>query len=1246
MKNAVEMEKIYPLSPMQEGMLLQYLMDHDSVAYCEQSSFTVKGDLNRELLEESFNRLIKRHEALRTVFIHEGVERPVQVVLNPGAIRVTYAEREGLTGPERVKYLNDFELRDRQKGFNLTQAPLTRLAMIKLDDALFKVVWTFPHIIMDGWCMGIVLDELWRIYESLRRGDEPPLNEVHQYSDYIHWLQRQNEKEALEFWRQYLEGYQQKATLPRIRRDNGQDSYLLREHSFHLDEGLTSRLHALAKGCHTTLNVLIQSVWGLLLCRYNNTEDVVFGVVVSGRPAGLEGVENIIGLFINTIPGRVRVNAARTFMELVKAVQESTLQVKPYECCSLAKIQAENGLHQNLFDHILAFENYPGMDELNQTCAGNGKSLTFSEVTSFEQTNYDFNLIVIPGKRMTIKLNYNGKVFHPAIIEMIADHIRTLITGILDDPGVSIRKIDIVTEREKQRILADFNSTEMNFPDQTIHELFEAAAAQYPENIALISEDRRLTYRELNQKANRLAGLLRSQGVKPDTIVAIVAERSMAMVLAVLGILKAGGAYLPIDPEYPEERIRFMLEDSRTKIVVTQRRLAEKYRWEQEVIDLDDETNFEGVAVNPEMINRPQDLAYVIYTSGSTGKPKGVMVEHRSLVNLSTWHNRFYQVTQFDRSTQYAGCGFDAAVWEIFPYMIAGATVHIISQALQLDIYKLNQYYEKNKISISFLPTPICEQFLGLANQSLRALLTGGDKLRKYEARNYRLFNNYGPTENTVVTTSFLVERNYENIPIGKPNANIRIYILDPYDRLQPVAVPGELCVSGAGLARGYLNRPELTAGKFGANPFCPGQKMYRSGDLARWLPDGNIEFLGRMDHQVKIRGFRVEPGEIENRLFDYAGVKEAAVVAGENGAGKYLCAYFVADRKIDLSHLKEYLRANLPVYMVPAHYLQLTEMPLNHSGKIDREKLSGIHLRESDAAEYRESSSETEKQLQEIWRSLLEHDRIGVDEHFFDIGGNSILAVRMHSRIAELYPDQLGIADIFANPTIAKLAKHIEAARGGENRNPVVERMKLPQDYFILEDRTGRTFDLEYTLNGDMWQKLLHIAASAGVEPEVVLLGINAFVYHKISAEKAISIQTMTKTAGNIHPLKIDFSGMRDFDHLFAVTARALQESQDTQTYSLDDAAGLKKTGASNFSITPFFMNHEFGGDREKIARLFELFISVEKGKTYCGIQCGYHPEKLNRHLVSEFFAAYVRTINSAITKYQLNKGRKQWSV
>ncbi|PEU18351.1 non-ribosomal peptide synthetase, partial [Bacillus wiedmannii] len=433
----------------------------------------------------------------------------------------------------------------------------------------------------------------------------------------------------------------------------------------------------------------------------------------------------------------------------------------------------------------------------------------------------------------------------------------------------------------------EFNDTKFSYPkEKTIHQLFEEQVERTPENVAVVFEDKKLTYRELNEKSNQLAKLLKENDVGSEKIVGIMVERSVEMIVGIMAILKAGGAYLPIDPTYPTDRVKYILQDSQTKVLLTQDKLMKKVNFVETEditsIDIHSEKLSSYETDNLPIDNRSENLAYVIYTSGSTGKPKGVMIEHHSLINLCTWHNSYNEISETDKSASYASMSFDAFVWEVFPYLIIGSAIHIISEDLKLDIPKLNNYFNEKGISISFLPTQVCEQFLKLENTSLRTVLTGGEKLNYFEDKNYRIVNNYGPTENTVVTTSFIVDNSYQNIPIGKPICNTKVFILNETNDLCPLGIAGELCVSGEGLARGYLNRPELTADRFVENPFIPGERMYRTGDLARMLPDGNIEFLGRIDHQVKIRGYRIELGEIETRLLKHEEVKEVVVVARE----------------------------------------------------------------------------------------------------------------------------------------------------------------------------------------------------------------------------------------------------------------------------------------------------------------------------------------------------------------------------
>ncbi|MCP5052494.1 MAG: amino acid adenylation domain-containing protein [bacterium] len=584
-------------------------------------------------------------------------------------------------------------------------------------------------------------------------------------------------------------------------------------------------------------------------------------------------------------------------------------------------------------------------------------------------------------------------------------------------------------------MLLEFNDTQSDYPsDRPIHHLFEARAQRNPDSIALVGEGAGvegvcLTYSQLNKEAHRLAGLLIEKGAVPDTIIGIMVNPSLEMITGILGILKAGAAYLPIDPNYPEERIRFMVEDSGAKVIITNG---------LKVIKPNDANKFSNQQTN-KLTNQTTNLAYVIYTSGSTGKPKGVLVEHKSLSNLCRWHNRRYSVTSQDRAFKYANVGFDASVWEIFPYLVIGARLYILNDAIKLDLERLNRYFETHRVTIGFLPTQVCEQFMTISNRSLRVLLTGGDKLKQFRAGSYQLVNNYGPTENTVVTTSFTVDGVYDNIPIGKPVDNTRIYILDKYDRLQPVGIAGELYISGDSLARGYLNRPELTVERFvnigralpgfRVRPAREHETVYKTGDLARWLPDGNIQFMDRVDNQVKIRGFRIESGEIENRILQHETVEEAVVLAKVNDKNeKYLCAYIrtLPGKNLDVSKLKEFLSGPLPGYMVPAAYVEVEEMPLTPAGKVNRRALETHGIEIGTRVEYVPPRNDLEEKIAAIWKEVLHLDKVGVDENFFDLGGTSLDIIKLNARFKESLGEEDNVMPLFRYTTIGSFARYL----------------------------------------------------------------------------------------------------------------------------------------------------------------------------------------------------------------------------
>jgi amino acid adenylation domain-containing protein/non-ribosomal peptide synthase protein (TIGR01720 family) len=1082
---------VYKLTPMQLGMLFHSLLDKESTAYFEHFLFSLKGEVDYHLLEKSFNALIERYDILRTIFHIEDKDQPLQIVLKQRKSKVYFKNIDHLSREEQEQYVQDFMAKDKKRGFDLTRDMLMRLSLLKTGKDSYKLIWSFHHILMDGWCLGIIFKELSRVYYSLKTGETIKLEPVTPYAYYIKWLQSQDKEQGLKYWREYLEGYEEPTNMEKFGtgESRGKSQYQVETYTFGLDKKITTDLQRISAAENTTINTLMQTLWGLLLQRYHNIDDVVYGAVVSGRPPEVPGIEKMVGLFINTVPVRITTGGEKTFPQLIQNVQKKAALTKSYEYLPLSEIQAQSTLKNQLIDHIMVFENYPIEQQVKNNddgIADKGFSLEVQNVKAYEQTNYHFNIIVSPGKRLFINFNFNSLLFDMEFIKRIARHFNNLVNQVAENLNIFLEDIEIVTPEEKYQILFEFNETRLEIPlDKTIHELFAAQVEQTPDYIAVsgslqlkhrtyMTYMTYISYRELNKKSQQLSHLLKEKGVNPNTIAAIIAGHSIEMIVGILGILKAGGAYLPIDPKYPAERINYMLKDSNVGVLMTTSKLQVQVKAEVkensrtlpqlplQFIDL--ETRLESAfELSPSTLTltstcqvSPANLAYVIYTSGSTGKPKGVIVEHQSLVNLCCWHNYNFSVTYKDRASKYAGFGFDASVWEIFPYIIRGASLYIIEDQIKLDIPRLNQYFEKHHITISFLPTQVCEQFMAIDNRSLRMLLTGGDKLKRFVKQDYCLVNNYGPTEDTVVATSCIVEQSYQVIPIGKPISNNWIYILSKHGNLQPVGIPGELCIAGDSLARGYLNHPELTAERFFSffNKSYKSyrthisRRVYRTGDLAQWLPDGNILFIGRTDQQVKIRGYRIELGEIEHQLLNVNTIKQAVVLTRENKPGeKYLCAYIVPDNPLEDSNLRETLSRHLPDYMIPSYFIQLEKLPLTPNGKIDPKALPEPAVKTGEDG-YQPPRDDVEKKLAKIWAEVLlssiqETNPISINDNFFNIGGDSIKAIQIAARLKK-FGLKLEIKDLFANPTIKQLRKTITPIKRAIDQGPVCGEVQL----------------------------------------------------------------------------------------------------------------------------------------------------------------------------------------------------------
>jgi amino acid adenylation domain-containing protein/non-ribosomal peptide synthase protein (TIGR01720 family) len=1045
-----ELQYMYPLSPMQSGMFYLALRSDIKEAYFEQFGFSIEGEVNKELLELSLNKLIERHDILRTNFLFEKLAEPLQIVLRNRKDHIHYEDISHLSEEEKIAYLEEFKEKERDRGFDLTRDTLMQLSLLKTGWKSYELVWSFHHILMDGWCLGLIFAEVVKSYGLFKEGRPVELEPVTPYLTYIGWLGKQDERGGLKYWQEYLEGYEEQAGLANFKRLSADGAYRLEEYPLIIDEARISRLHEIAGGNQVTMNTIFQTMWGILLAKTNNRQDVVFGTVVSGRPPEIKGIEHMIGLFINTIPVRVMFREGQVFSQLIRMIHDEAAASRRYEYLPLAEIQSVSLLKGHLMDHIMAFENYPLQERLQSAGTGEAPDFRIVNVSFHEQTNYDFNITIAPTKPYVMKFSYNVFAYDREFIRMLGDRFSHIMKQVLLDSDTLVNDIEIITEEERRQIMFDFNDTSADFPgDKTIHCLVEEQVSRTPDHIALDQGLCQLTYGELNDNADRLATVLRNKGVKPSAIVGVMLDRSVELITCLLSILKNDGAYLPIDPVYPEERIEFMLVDSGARLVI------------KEMPD----TGPDRASSIVTRESSPSNLAYVIYTSGSTGRPKGVLIRHGGFVNLICAHQKIFAQGPHDRSSQVASPSFDAMAFEIWPCLSSGASLHLAGNETRLDPLKMKQWLIKHQITISFQPTVMAEHLLkeawpesGVALKSLRA---AGDKLTIYPPQPlpFTLYNLYGPTEDTVWTTWTEVQADPHaaGFPsIGRPIANHRVYILGADCGLQPVGGPGELALAGIGLAVGYLNHPEMTAQKFlisaAKKPLTPksqiltpnSQPLYKTGDLARFLPEGDIEFMGRIDQQVKVRGFRIELGEIEFHLSKYHLVKDAAVIDIDIGTGdKYLCAYIVPREKFELTRLKDFLTVNLPHYMIPSYFIEIDTIPVTPAGKLDRKGLPDPEGKIGKT--YVAPRNETEEKMVEIWSAILgkKKNLIGVEDDFFELGGHSLKVTILVARIHEVFNVKIPLNEIFGASNVKNMCALVSVAEWVKNQ----EKDANPED-------------------------------------------------------------------------------------------------------------------------------------------------------------------------------------------------------
>lgn len=1036
---------IYPLSPMQKGMLFHALYDGVHQQYFEQFTCDLNGPMRLTLLEDSWRQAVEHHDILRTVFVWEGVDEPLQVTLAEASPAVTYIDMRALPVHERDARLRAFLDADLARPFELSEAPPHRFALIQIADDCCKLVFSFHHMLLDGLSMCTLLGRVLDAYEARCAGATPSMPESRPYRDFIARTSRRQD-DGEQYWRKRLAGFDSPNRIDGHRRPSGNTATGRAERSLALSVEQTRALQKFARDNQLTPSILLQAAWALLVGSYSHRRDVVFGVTLSNRPPDLDGVENMIGLFINTLPLRVLLDERRTVVSWLTDIRSAMAALWDYDHCDLGQVhrwsQIDGG--QQLFDSLVVFENY-GIDE----ALGQRERIAIANIDVHERTNYSLTLIGMPGEQLTLRLLYDDARFDSDTVGHMLEHLVRVLAGLVAEPSALLGTITYVSEAERQVLVTDWNSTDVAYPDRCLHELFEEQVQKQPQAPAVIEGDSILTYEQLERRANRVAYALIDAGLTLEDRVAICAQRSTQFIVGVLGILKAGAAYVPVDPGYPEQRVDFMVRDSGCRAVLTMAPFHERFsEFSGLILSLDaDLLHDEGVpSVGPPRVHcYPRSLANIMYTSGSTGQPKGVLIDHECVVSRM-WQNSFAPMGPTERIAHISNVSFDAATLEIWNPLTQGGSLVVVPNDVVLSPSELAVLIERHGIRQMFMTSALFHRIADAQPDtfcSLDRFLVGGGVVdparaaRVLDARApVQLVDAYGPTECTVFASSFDIERSETSgvrIPIGGPVSNARLYVLDARLEPVPVGIPGQLYIAGPGVSRGYQGRPGLTAERFMPDPFGGvGARMYRTGDLATWRADGVIDFLGRRDRQIKLRGFRIELGEIEQSLARYPGVRGVLVVAHGDEQSRQLVAYVVGGDTVRAADIEVFAQQHLPEFMVPTWIIRLATLPVTANGKIDYAALP-VPDREQPARGAPRSLREGT--LTRIWAKVLGVEEIGIHDDFFARGGDSImsLVIAARAREAGVYVTP---RDIFRFPTIATLSSALDA----DEKRPLVD--------------------------------------------------------------------------------------------------------------------------------------------------------------------------------------------------------------
>ncbi|WP_444997366.1 non-ribosomal peptide synthase/polyketide synthase [Aliikangiella sp. IMCC44359] len=1215
---------LYPSTGMQRGLLFHSEL-RDS-AYVTQLDLGINGQLDIALFKQAWQVVIDRHDIFRTAFVGENYH---QLVVASATLEWTVKDCRNLPVTQQQQIIENCRTHDKTRGFDFTQIPLMRATLICLSDNENRLIISYHHSLMDAWSQSVVVNDVLQSYQALLIGEAVQLPEAVPYANYIQWLEAVDKKSAVDFWQSHI-GMIEEPTSLNIGKNKREESSQALISSFKLAEENTIGLQARAKKANTTLNTLIQAAWAFLLQSYSQQDTVVFGETISGRPSTLAGVEQMVGLFITTLPVKVDISAELKIDDWLKELHQQSVLREEFSYLPLIEIQKLSSVSEQstLFDTLIAFNNLPatGSDENSATAKA---VLSIDDVKGDEQTNYGLTLSISLQETLGFSLSFRSDEYEVEVVERLLGHLENILRSLSDSQVETIKQLSLLNESDKVKVLQQWNDTDKNYSNiACIHQLFEKQVDLQPEATAIVFEKEQLSYRTLNERANRLARYLVEQGVKPDSVVGLCIERCPDMIVAILGIIKAGGAYLPMDPNYPQQRLGYMLENSAAEFVITQTELLPKLSINhQNVLCIDQQDLLKSYSV----INLEREvvalngnhLAYIIYTSGSTGNPKGVMLAHEGLCSLAHTMARDLNVSNRSRMLQFASFSFDATTFEWSTALTAGAALHLVKETTVKSPELLDAYVSEAQITHALLP-PVLLPLLEVEKwRSVKSLVIGGDSCARTHAdkwsKNRRLFNAYGPSECTVIATMGEYVEGQKYFHIGSPISNTQTYVLDKNRNSLPVGIVGELYIGGIGVAKGYLNNPDLTDDKFVSNIFSDDKnsRLYRTGDLVRWLEDGNLEFVGRVDHQVKIRGFRIELGEIESLIHANQLVDDVIVVA--TGEPKRLVAYLSLNKNTEenivdkeniiekeniddeqnlISCLRDELSSALPEYMVPAAFILLEKMPQTANGKIDRKALPEPEEKNFLKRLHVAAESLLEHQLSNVWKNVLSLEQVSVTASFFELGGDSLLITRLVNQINEQLSFSLSVRDVFEHNTIRQLASYIEGLEQSEQITiPVISReQSLPLSFsqqrlwFIDQLEPGSSqynMPMALRLKGELNQSALQQSLDAIIARHEVLrttyqTGEDGEGCQVIHAAQALTIN------------QLDLSHLADSEREAEVMRLAVEDSQRGFDLSADLMLRVSLLVLSDTESVLLFNLHHIASDGWSMGVLTQEFVGL----------------------------------------------------